>query len=83
LTFSTLKLFNFKEWSYTREVVVNSFNVEKLLPAADQFQTIGLLNKCIAFLEESIDCDNVIGIKRFADNYFCSSLSKAAGKFLM
>ena len=71
------------EWAYTRSVTIDSSNVEKLLPAADQFQELGLKTKCAEFLESNLHYENVIGIRRFATLYYCNSLRDAAHSYLM
>ena len=71
------------EWAYTRSVVIDTSNVEKLLPAADQFQELGLKTKCSEFLENNLHYENVIGIRRFVNAYFCNSLRDSSFIFLM
>ncbi|RNA32402.1 kelch 10, partial [Brachionus plicatilis] len=72
-----------QKWAYTRDVEINSDNVLTLLPAADRFQVFGLVTKCTEFLQRCIECENVIGIRKFASVYYCQSLKSAADSFLM
>jgi kelch-like protein 10 len=69
------------DYAYTRETVVTSENVERLLPAADQFHVLGLVKRCCDFLASGLDVDNCIGIRNFARNYFCSNLERIANRY--
>ncbi|XP_061180400.1 kelch-like protein 10 isoform X2 [Saccostrea echinata] len=71
------------DYAYTRSAAVTSDNIERLLPAADQFHVLGLVNHCCDFLMSQITAENCIGILRFAKNYFCPNLEKEAYRFLM
>ena len=68
------------EYAYTREARVTAENVERLLPAADQFHVMGLVRACCDFLLSKLDDDNCIGIRGFARQYFCRNLEKKAHK---
>ena len=71
------------EYAYTRNANVTPENVERLLPAADQFHVLGLVKACSQFLENQINVDNVIGIRNFAKHYFCTGLERTCQKYLM
>ena len=62
---------------------INSDNVERLFLAADRFQIFGLAAKCIDFLLKCLDYENVVGIRKFSNYYFCDKLKNETGKFLM
>lgn len=64
-------------------MVIDTDNIEKIVPAADRFQLIGLVFKCIEFLEKSIEYENVIGIRKFAMCYYLNSLKNTCDNFLM
>ncbi len=70
------------EYAYTRNATITAANVERLLPAADQFHVLGLLKSCTAFLMKELDLDNCIGIRNFARNYFCETLGKSSFFFI-
>ena len=71
------------DYAYTRSTNVTSANVERLLPAADQFHVLGLVRACCDFLAKSLEHDNVIGIKAFAKNFFCRELERTCNRFIM
>ena len=71
------------EYAYTRCVVITDDNVERLLPAADEFHVVGLVKSCCKFLQRKLDSTNVIGIRNFARQYFCTELDDHAQGFLM
>ncbi len=71
------------EYAYTRDIQVTSDNVERLLPAADQFHVLGLVKACCSFLSRQLDRDNCIGIRNFARYYYCTGLERTAQKFLL
>ncbi|XP_062572493.1 kelch-like protein 10 [Saccostrea cucullata] len=71
------------DYAYTRSSAVTSDNIERLLPAADQFHVLGLVSYCCDFLMSQLTAENCIGIIRFAKNYFCPNLENAAYRFLM
>jgi len=68
------------DYAYTRDADVSADNIERLLPAADQFHVLGLLKRCCDFLAAWIDVDNCIGIRNFARAYFCGSLERVANR---
>ncbi|CAF0715893.1 unnamed protein product [Brachionus calyciflorus] len=63
-----------------KHVIINSDNVERLLPAADRFQMFGLVAKCNEFLEKCLDFDNVLGIRKFSICFYSESLKKASDR---
>ena len=71
------------EYAYTRTVDVNSENVERLLPTADQFHVLGLVKECTNFLGSQLAFDNCIGIYNFAREYFCQHLSELSHNFIL
>ncbi|UYV78786.1 KLHL10 [Cordylochernes scorpioides] len=76
------------DYAYTRDSSINWANVQDLLPAADQFNVIGIVRLCCAFLINEMKPENCIGIRRFAQDYYCLDLEKLAynevcGRYLM
>jgi len=69
------------DYAYTRDTDVTAENVERLLPAADQFHVLGLVKRCCDYLAEGLDVDNCIGIRNFARSYFCNNLERIANRF--
>ena len=71
------------EYAYNREVNITVDNVHELLPAADQFNIEGIVFKCCKFLEENLTPDNCIGLRKYAQQYFCTKLEEAALSYLL
>jgi len=71
------------EYAYNREVTITCDNVQELLPAADQFNIDGIVFKCCAFLEQCLDPSNCIGLRRYAQFYFCKALEEAALNYIL
>lgn len=71
------------EYAYNREVSITADNVYELLPAADQFNIEGIVFKCSKFLEESLTPQNCIGLRRYAQTYFCTKLEEAALSYIL
>lgn len=71
------------EYAYTRSTHVNAGNVERLLPAADQFHVLGLVKACCDYLAKSLEPDNCLGVRNFARNFFCGSLERTCSHFIM
>lgn len=71
------------EYAYTQKVLITTKNVEKLLPAADQFHVNGLVKACCDVFASQLSCENAIGIRKFSRAYFCHTLERTAQKFLM
>ncbi|UYV78801.1 KLHL10 [Cordylochernes scorpioides] len=69
------------DYAYTRDSSINWDNVQDLLPAADQFNVMGMVHLCCAFLSAEINPENCIGIRRFAHDYYCPELEKMAYKY--
>jgi kelch-like protein 10 len=74
---------NFTEWCYTKKTEITCRNVETLLPLADYYQILGLIDECSDFLKKKIVPENVIGFRKFAHHYCLSSLEKTAHNYLM
>ncbi|XP_026464876.1 kelch-like protein 10 [Ctenocephalides felis] len=62
------------DFAYTGTCTINSENVEALLPAADQYEVLGVIQLCCNFLSKELRIDNCLGILRFAKHYFCRDL---------
>ena len=69
------------DYAYTRETDVTAENVERLLPAADQFHVLGLVKRCCDYLATGLDVDNCIGIRNFGRTYFCNNLERIANRY--
>ncbi|CAL1297525.1 unnamed protein product [Larinioides sclopetarius] len=70
-------------YAYTGVTNVTQDNVVTLLPAADQFNVLGMLRDCTDFLLEKMDAENCIGFKDFAHIFFLLDLEKAAESYLL
>ncbi|KAG6446599.1 hypothetical protein O3G_MSEX004526 [Manduca sexta] len=62
------------DYAYTGTCTVTSDNVECLLPYADQFDVVGVIQLCCQFLLHELRPHNCLGIFKFARYYFCSEL---------
>lgn len=71
------------EFAYTRDSNVNADNVERLLPAADQFHVLGLTKACCQYLASHLEPENCIGIRNFAKHYFCTGLERTSQRYIM
>ncbi|XP_074659238.1 kelch-like protein 10 [Tubulanus polymorphus] len=71
------------EYAYTRETDITADNVDTLLPAADQFNVVGLVRACADFITNQLGSENCIGIRNFARQYFCRHLERQADNYLM
>lgn len=71
------------EYAYTREQTITAQNVQRLLPAADQFHVLGLVKACSDFLASQVDYENCIGIRQFAKDFFCTELEAVTTKYIM
>jgi len=71
------------EYAYNREVCITAENVHELLPAADQFNIEGIVFKCCKFLEENLEPENCIGVRKYAKMYFCTKLEEAALSYIL
>lgn len=70
------------DWIYAKDIIINAENIERLLPIADQFQELELIQKCTDFLAINITHENVIGIRKFAATYACYNLERTAFSFI-
>ena len=70
------------DYAYTRDCHVTAENVERLLPAADQFHVIGLMKSCCEFLASQLAPENCIGIRDFARYYFCRELERTSQRYI-
>ena len=68
-------------FAYTGEIVVNTDNVQDLLPASSMLQLEDLKLACCNFLENNMDPTNCLGIMHFADTHGCPELIKHATEF--
>lgn len=64
------------DYAYTGNCCVTAENVEHLLPYADQFDIVGVIQLCCQFLLRELRPHNCLGIFKFARCYFCSDLEK-------
>ncbi|XP_053606215.1 kelch-like protein 10 [Plodia interpunctella] len=64
------------DYAYTGTCVVTAANVEYLLPYADQFDIVGVIQLCCQFLLQELRPHNCLGIFKFARYYFCGELEK-------
>ncbi|XP_011138765.1 kelch-like protein 10 [Harpegnathos saltator] len=70
------------DYAYTGTCNVNADNVEQLLPLADQFEVLGIVQLCCQFLLQELRPDNCLGIFKFACHYFCRDLEKQGRKYI-
>ncbi|XP_052248036.1 kelch-like protein 10 [Dreissena polymorpha] len=71
------------DYAYTLKIKVRPDNVEALLPAADQFNVMGVVKACCDFLTSELTPENCIGIYKFAKAYFCHNLERNSFRVLM
>ncbi|KAJ8402599.1 hypothetical protein AAFF_G00366820 [Aldrovandia affinis] len=71
------------EYAYAQSVSVTEDNLERLLPAADQFCILGIVQACSDFMEAQLCIQNCIGIWRFTNIYFCLDLRRTAYRFIL
>ncbi|XP_043911356.1 kelch-like protein 10 [Protopterus annectens] len=71
------------EYAYTRTVPITVDNVEELLIAADWFHVLDIVTACCDFLESSLCLENCIGIRKFAECYYCPELEHKASRFIL
>lgn len=64
------------DYAYSGTCTVNAENVEYLLPYADQFDIVGVIQLCCQFLLQELRPHNCLGIFKFARCYFCGELEK-------
>lgn len=70
------------EFAYTGQCKVDETNVERLLPAADQLDCVGVVQKCCQFLLDELKPDNCLGIFKFARDYFCQDLQDKGWNYI-
>ncbi|KYN13828.1 PREDICTED: kelch-like protein 10 isoform X1 [Trachymyrmex cornetzi] len=70
------------DYAYTGTCNVNADNVEQLLPLADQFEVLGIIQLCCQFLLQELRPENCLGIFKFARHYFCHDLEKQGRKYI-
>ncbi|XP_072756331.1 kelch-like protein 10 [Anoplolepis gracilipes] len=70
------------DYAYTGTCSINADTVEQLLPVADQFEVLGIVQLCCQFLLEELRPENCLGIFKFARHYFCRDLEKQGRKYI-
>ncbi|XP_076229001.1 uncharacterized protein LOC116426173 isoform X1 [Nomia melanderi] len=70
------------DYAYTGACNVNADNVEQLLPLADQFEVLGVVQLCCQFLLQELRLENCLGIFKFARHYFCRDLEEKGRKYI-
>ncbi|XP_012259425.2 kelch-like protein 10 isoform X2 [Athalia rosae] len=70
------------DYAYTGTCNVTSENVEQLLPLADQFEVLGVIQICCLFLLQELRPENCLGIFKFARHYFCRDLEEKGRKYI-
>ncbi|KAK2586942.1 hypothetical protein KPH14_009870 [Odynerus spinipes] len=70
------------DYAYTGVCNVNADNVEQLLPLADQFEVLGVVQLCCQFLLQELKPDNCLGICKFARHYFCRDLEEKGRRYI-
>ncbi|GIY24301.1 kelch-like protein 10 [Caerostris darwini] len=70
-------------YAYSGVTAVTEDNVVHLLPAADQFNVLGMLGECTQFLLRKMDAENCIGFEEFARCFFVFDLEQAAQRYLL
>ncbi|CAK9802012.1 Kelch-like protein 10 [Anthophora quadrimaculata] len=70
------------DYAYTGTCNVHAENVEQLLPLADQFEVLGVVQLCCQFLLQELRPENCLGIFKFARHYFCRDLEKKGRKYI-
>ncbi|XP_078039106.1 uncharacterized protein LOC144471169 [Augochlora pura] len=70
------------DYAYTGTCDVNTENVEQLLPLADQFEVLGVVQLCCQFLLQELRPENCLGIIKFARHYFCRDLEEKGRKYI-
>ncbi|XP_015587950.1 kelch-like protein 10 isoform X2 [Cephus cinctus] len=70
------------DYAYTGTCNVTAENVEQLLPLADQFEVLGVVQLCCQFLLQELRPENCLGIFKFARHYFCRDLEEKGRKYI-
>ncbi|XP_054719276.1 kelch-like protein 10 [Uloborus diversus] len=63
------------------KTTVTSDNVNELLPAADQFNVLSMIDCCKKFLVDSLTPENCLGVWRFGKEYLMPDLEEAAKRY--
>lgn len=71
------------EYAYNREVCITAENVVELLTTADKFNIEKIVFKCCRFIEENLQPENCIGVRKYAKIYFCKELEEAALSYIL
>nr|CAD7256029.1 unnamed protein product [Timema shepardi] len=71
------------DYAYTGRCKITSDNVQMLLPAADQYEIVGIIQQCCRFLLEELRPSNCLGILRFAHHYFCRELENKGRRYVL
>nr|CAD7396438.1 unnamed protein product [Timema poppensis] len=71
------------DYAYTGSCKITSDNVQMLLPAADQYEIVGIIQQCCRFLLEELRPSNCLGILRFAHHYFCRELENKGRRYVL
>ncbi|KAK3577962.1 hypothetical protein CHS0354_020801 [Potamilus streckersoni] len=69
-------------FAYNGRVEIDPSNVQSLLVAASFLQLQSVKDACCDFLKKRLHPYNVLGARRFADQYMCGSVVEAANKYL-
>ncbi|XP_012284683.2 kelch-like protein 10 [Orussus abietinus] len=70
------------DYAYTGTCNVTAENVEQLLPLADRFEVLGVVQLCCQFLLQELRPENCLGIFKFARHYFCRDLEEKGRKYI-
>ncbi|XP_046397884.1 kelch-like protein 10 [Ischnura elegans] len=71
------------DYAYTGTCAVTQDNVEKLLPVADQFEVLGVIQLCCEFLLQELQPENCLGIFTFAHCYSCIELENTGWEYIL
>lgn len=64
------------DYVYTGRCDVTHSNVQWLLPAADIYEILGVVELCCRYLLHEMRPENCLGIYNFSSHYFCHELAK-------
>ncbi|XP_057331107.1 kelch-like protein 10 [Microplitis mediator] len=70
------------DYAYTGTCKVTVENVEQLLPVADQFEVLGVVQLCCQFLLQELRPENCLGVYKYARHYFCHDLEEKTRKYI-
>lgn len=70
------------DFCYTSSLVINSNNVEHLLPTANLLEMKDVVTACSEFLLNQLHPSNCLGIQRFASTHSCSNLLRKCTMFM-